>query len=157
MLHSIFFPFPLLQGDRGAGGATLPGAEYGAQCNPTEYSARVQLPASSPWVLAVGSTMEAKLPESNGLGPAACMGPISQKFTSTGFIFPSDPLELPEYQKNAVEGYMNSDAYQHWPFQPSIDKPGRGIPDVSAYGNNIPVVFEDKTGNLVPYSGSGTG
>ena len=100
--------------------------------------------------------MEAKLLESNGLGPAACMGPISQIFTSTGFIYPSNILELPEYQKNAVEGYINSDAYKHWPFQPQIDSPGRGIPDVSAYGNNIPIVSEAQNGDLTAATAGGT-
>ena len=51
------------------------------------------------WVLPVGATMEADLEELNGLGPAACMAPIGGMITSTGFIYPSDVLELPEYQK----------------------------------------------------------
>ena len=100
--------------------------------------------------------MEADLEELNGLGPAACMGPIGGMITSTGFIHPSDVLELPEYQKKAVEGYMNSDAYEHWPFQPNIDSPGRGIPDVSAYGNNIPSVSEAKNGDLTATPTGGT-
>ena len=101
--------------------------------------------------------MEADLKELNGLGPAACMGPIGGGITGTGFIHPSNVLELPEYQKKAVEGYMNSDAYEHWPFQPDIDLPGRGIPDVSAYGNNIPFVSEaNKNGDLEATIASGT-
>ena len=100
--------------------------------------------------------MEANLEELNGLGPAACMGPIGGGITSTGFIHPYDVLELPEYQKKAVEGYMNSDAYKHWPFQPHIDLPGRSIPDVSAYGNNIPFVFEGKNGELTATIQGGT-
>ena len=96
--------------------------------------------------------MEAKLLESN----AACMGPISQMITSTGFIYPSNILELPEYQKNAVEGYINSDTYHHWPFQRHIDSPGRGIPDVSAYGNNIPIVSEAQNGDLTAATVGGT-
>ena len=100
--------------------------------------------------------MEADLNELKGLGPAACMGPISGMITSTGFIHPSEVLELPDYQKNAVEGYMKSDAYHHWPFQPNIDLPGRGIPDVSAYGTNIPFVSEAENGNLMAYPTSGT-
>ena len=100
--------------------------------------------------------MEADLDELKGLGPAACMGPIGGMITSTGFIHPSNVLELPEYQKNAVEGYMNSDAYKHWPFQPHIDSPGRGIPDVSAYGNNIPFVFKGKNGELTATIQGGT-
>ena len=100
--------------------------------------------------------MEADLEELNGLGPAACMAPIGGMITSTGFIYPSDVLELPEYQKKAVEGYMNSDAYQHWPFQPKIDLPGRGIPDVSAYGNNIPYVSEAENGDLTTTPEGGT-
>ena len=100
--------------------------------------------------------MEADLEELNGLGPAACMGPISGMITSTGFIHPSEVLELPDYQKNAVEGYMKSDAYHHWPFQPNIDLPGRGIPDVSAYGNNVPMVSEAENGDLTVSSSGGT-
>ena len=100
--------------------------------------------------------MEADLKELNGLGPAACMAPVQGSVTSTGFIHPSNVMALPEYQKNAVEGYMKSDAYQHWPFQPSFDKPGRGIPDVSAYGNNVAYVGEAQNGDLFTSTVSGT-
>jgi len=145
-------------GDRGAGGDSIPSGipDSNSPCSPTEYFATVASPASSEWVLAVGATMEADLEELNGLGPAACMAPIGGMITSTGFIYPSDVLELPEYQKKAVEGYMNSDAYQHWPFQPKIDLPGRGIPDVSAYGNNIPYVSEAENGDLTTTPEGGT-
>jgi hypothetical protein len=93
--------------------------------------------------------MDADVTDKDKLEPVACMGPIGLDITTTGVISPSDIVELPEYQKDAVEGYVSSEAFRNWPFQPrSIPSPGRGILDVSVYGNNIPLVLEDSDGNL---------
>jgi len=140
-------------GDRGAAGTNLDGP-----CSPTEYypEGGALLPVGSPWILSVGATMEADLFESDGLGPAACMAPIGGFITSTGRIQSADEAKLPDYQKTAVEGYLESDAYKYWPLKASFDSPGRGIPDVAAYGNNIPGVLEQKDGALQALPQGGT-
>lgn len=141
-------------GDRGA----TDGQFVDSPCTPTEVNDYTfQLPVTSQWALAVGGTMEAYSRELDDLTTTACMGNIGQQITSTGYILTSDVIELPEYQKEAVEGYLSSDTYQHWPFQPgTISTPGRGIPDVSAYGNDIPLVNVDADGNLTVDNAGGT-
>lgn len=136
----------LLKGDRGTGGQS--GLFEDGPCSPDKYRDYATTSAS-PWVLAIGATMEADVADEDNLETVACMGPIGLIITSTGYISPSDMAELPEYQKDAVKGYLSSEAFRNWPFQPrSIPSPGRGVPDVSAYGNNIPQVAEDSDGNL---------
>ena len=115
------------------------------------------MPTTSQWALSVGATQEAYSSELDDLTTTVCMGNIGQLITSTGYVVPSDVMELPNYQKKAVEGYLSSDTYQQWPFQPgAITTPGRGIPDVSAYGNAIPHVDVNAVGNLISTTQSGT-
>lgn len=125
-------------GDRGA--ADLAGNQT---CNPSDFTAYLQnTPVMSSWVL-VGATQQAQLPGLNGaIGPIACMGPSSLAITSTGTIYPSSVIPMPEYQNETVFGYLNSAEFQNSPYPPhatDIPSPGRSIPDVSAFGAFIPI------------------
>ena len=97
------------------------------------------------WVLSVGATQQAQLPGTNGaIGPVTCMGPTSLAITSTGKIFPSNLIAMPDYQAQAVADYLNSEEFKSWNYPPhTIASPGRSIPDVSAYGAFIPTMLED--------------
>jgi len=79
--------------------------------------------------------------------------------TSGGMITEanSSNLELPEYQKKAVEGYLKSQSFKEWPFLPKeISSPGRAYPDVSAFGTNVPIVIQDSDGASVNAPVGGT-
>ena len=140
-------------GDRGAAGV---GAK---PCNPFEetfdYGA---VPAMSSWVLAVGATQQAQLPGENGpIGSVACMGPNSLAITSTGKILSSDVMPMPDYQSKAVRGYLKSTEFKNWPYTPrKIPSPGRGIPDVSAFGAFIPSTLEDGSNTVFSINEGGT-
>jgi hypothetical protein len=78
MLYSSFDFFLSLKGDRGTGGASgvfdddFDGVQL---CSPDKY-VDYTLIASSPWILAVGATMDADVTDGDKLEPVACMGPI---------------------------------------------------------------------------------
>ena len=110
-------------------------------------------PATSPYVTAVGATMDIRMAPGEEPVVAACMGPLGGGITSGGGF--SWVYERPDWQSSAVEGYLAKD-HSAFPYLPAIDKPdkdlnrfdnfnpdGRGVPDVSLYGYNIPILDED--------------
>jgi tripeptidyl-peptidase-1 len=99
-------------------------------------------PGSSPYVTSVGAIMDVRMAEGEDPVLAACMGPSGAGFTSGGGF--SNMYGRPEWQEEAVSEYLGKDhsGYKYYPgqgqtgFAPS----GRGYPDVSFYGYNIPII-----------------
>ena len=99
-------------------------------------------PASSPYVTSVGAIMDVRMAEGEDPVLAACMGPSGAGITSGGGF--STMYGRPEWQEEAVSEYLGKDhsGYKYYPgqgqtgFAPS----GRGYPDVSFYGYNIPII-----------------
>lgn len=114
--------------------------------------------AMYPWILAVGATQQAQLPGQNGhIGTVACMGPTSLSITSTGRIFSSAVIPMPGYQADAIAEYLNSSEFKSFPYPPrTIPSPGRGIPDVSAFGAFIPDAEELQNGTVMSEITGGT-
>jgi hypothetical protein len=99
-------------------------------------------PGSSPYVTSVGAIMDVRMAEGEDPVLAACMGTSGGGITSGGGF--STMYGRPEWQEEAVSEYLGKDhsGYKYYPgqgqtgFAPS----GRGYPDVSFYGYNIPII-----------------
>ena len=110
-------------------------------------------PASSPYVTSVGAIVDVRMAEGEDPVLAACMGPSGAGFTSGGGF--STMYGRPEWQEEAVSEYLGKDhsGYKYYPgqgqtgFAPS----GRGYPDVSFYGDNIPIIDD---GDIVVSGGT---
>jgi len=102
-------------------------------------------PATSPYVTAVGATMDVRMSEGEEPVLAAAMAQAGGTITSGGGF--SNVYTRPEWQDDAVAGYFdtNPSMFKYFPGKSTAGKAGftpsgRGIPDVSLYGYNIPVV-----------------
>ena len=164
-------------GDNGATEGTVEGVQEGVgpggHCNtivdttadPTWFNtyskyvvgtsfASVSWPATSPYVTAVGATMDVRMSEGEEPVLAAAMAQAGGKITSGGGF--SSIYTRPEWQDSAVAGYFdtNPSNFKYFPGkstagQAAFTPSGRGIPDVSLYGYNIPII----TGGRVSSSG----
>jgi len=103
-------------------------------------------PASSPYVTSVGAIMDVRMAEGEDPVMATCMAPSGGAITPGGGF--STLYARPEWQEEAVSEYLGKDhsGYKYYPgqgqtgFAPS----GRGYPDVSLYGYNIPIIDDGK-------------
>ena len=117
-------------------------------------------PASSPYVTSVGATMvsnhvaevcnvdQVYAMQSNSSMPFACpettVGEIvcstqrGSMITSGGGF--SKRFPQPEYQREAIEEYLSQvEVNEHL-----FNKAGRGYPDLSATGSNVPIIFQKR-------------
>ena len=115
-----------------------------------------QYPASSPYVTSVGAIMDVRMAEGEDPVMAACMAPSSGLITSGGGF--SVLYDRPEWQEEAVSEYLDRDhsGYKYYPgqSQTGFAPTGRGYPDVSFYGYNIPVITGDEISGFAGTSAS---
>jgi len=112
-------------GDSGPGNACVSNINNGTIFEPT-------YPAGCPWVTSIGATI--------GTNPERAV-----TYSSGGF---SNYFDQPNYQKTAVNTYLNSIGDTYAPY---YNRSGRAIPDLSAQGSNFAVF--DK-GSLTMLSGT---
>ena len=118
------------------------------------------LPASSPWVTAVGAVMHSRTHPGAKPSLVACSAGGGSLVTSSGgFGFYNDAHSpgLPSWQKAVVTAYINAHKGDPtWPLQPSLNPYanvsfnsstgggattyGRGFPDIALVGMNVAVV-----------------
>ena len=115
-----------------------------------------QYPASSPYVTSVGAIMDVRMAEGEDPVMAACMAPSGGLITSGGGF--SVLYDRPEWQEEAVSEYLDRDhsGYKYYPGQgqTGFAPTGRGYPDVSFYGYNIPVITCDEISGFAGTSAS---
>ena len=110
-------------------------------------------PTASNLVTSVGAIMDVRMSVDEDPVMAACMGAQGGFITSGGGF--SEIYDRPEWQEDAVSEYLAMD-HSDFEFYPGADynPSGRGYPDVSAYGYNIPVINQDdKRESLITLSG----
>jgi hypothetical protein len=98
-------------------------------------------PTASPLVTSVGAIMDVRMSEDEDPVMATCMGASGGFITSGGGF--SEIYDRPKWQEDAVSEYLELD-HSDFQFYPGADynPSGRGYPDVSAYGFNIPIITE---------------
>lgn len=127
-------------GDSGV--AADPGFCLSADGTPSIYGNvfAPSFPANCPWATTVGATTLKG--DSLDDGERAITG-----FQSGGGF--SNVFHQPEYQKTAVDPYLQNHAPAYW--KDTYNRTGRGYPDVSAVGFNIATIL---LGKLVPAEGT---
>merc|ERR1712072_1317838 len=103
-------------------------------------------PATSPYVTSVGATMDVRMSEGSEPVVAACMAPMGGGITGGGGF--STIYDRPAWQEDAVSEYLAMDHsdFPYFPGNTGVGQvralaSGRGAPDVSLYGFNIPFYF----------------
>ena len=101
-------------------------------------------PATSPYVTSVSATMDVRMSEGSEPVVAACMAPMGGLITAGGGF--STIFDRPAWQEDAVSEYLAMDHsdFPYFPGSTSVGQvralaSGRGSPDVSLYGFNIPL------------------
>ena len=110
-------------------------------------------PTASNLVTSVGAIMDVRMSVDEDPVMATCMAAQGGFITSGGGF--SEIYDRPEWQEDAVSEYLAMD-HSDFEFYPGADynPSGRGYPDVSAYGYNIPVIDQDaKRERLISLSG----
>lgn len=108
-----------------------------------------EFPASCPFVTSVGGTTN--LANETAATKQTISGLISKlSYTASGGGF-SNLFERPAYQDNAVPGYVSGHIPASYYNKSGFNASGRGIPDISAFSTNFPVVWE---GITIPIGGT---
>ncbi|KAK4542455.1 hypothetical protein LTR36_006707 [Oleoguttula mirabilis] len=106
-------------------------------------------PASCPFVTSVGGT--ANMANETAATQQTITGLISKlPYTASGGGF-SNLFERPSYQDTAIEPYVSEQIPASYHSKSGFNSLGRGIPDVSAFSTNFPVVW---AGIAVPIGGT---
>ncbi|KAH9826491.1 Peptidase S8/S53 [Teratosphaeria destructans] len=108
-----------------------------------------EFPASCPYVLAVGGTTN--LVDETAATQSTITGAIAKlSYTASGGGF-SNLFPFPDYQQPDQPIYMRDHVPVSYRSLSGYSSNGRGIPDVSAFSTNFPVVYNGAT---VPISGT---
>jgi len=129
-------------GTRGEDSCSPDGSSYLTPENPT----------ASPLVTSVGAIMDVRMSEDEDPVMATCMGASGGLITSGGGF--SEIYDRPKWQEDAVSEYLAMD-HSDFEFYPGADynPSGRGYPDVSAYGFNIPIISDFHGEDTIQLSG----
>lgn len=108
-----------------------------------------EFPASCPFVTSVSGTTNMLAEE--GVTKTTITGLINKiSYTATGGGF-SNLFSRPSYRNHTVSQYIANHVPESYYSDLGFNSSGRGIPDVSAFGTNFPVVCESVT---VPIGGT---
>eukprot|EP00463_Aulacantha_scolymantha_P004414 TRINITY_DN5530_c0_g1_i1.p1 TRINITY_DN5530_c0_g1~~TRINITY_DN5530_c0_g1_i1.p1 ORF type:complete len:169 (+),score=19.93 TRINITY_DN5530_c0_g1_i1:453-959(+) len=105
-----------------------------------DFSLWPSWPASSPWITAVGST---RFVNNAGSGPEMA----TDQFGSGGGF--SSMFPVPEYQKDAIASYFNTEPASKLPPGEFYNRAGRATPDISGLGEGYQVIVRGKRYPLV--------
>ncbi|SMQ46832.1 unnamed protein product [Zymoseptoria tritici ST99CH_3D7] len=102
-----------------------------------------KFPASCPYVTSVGGTTD--LSSETAATKDTIKGVLNQAgFTASGGGF-SNYFPRPSYQDKVVPSYISSHVPESYQSKSGYNASGRGIPDVSAFSTNAPVMYNNLT------------
>lgn len=108
-----------------------------------------EFPSSCSWVTSVGGTTN--LADESAATQQTLTGLINKfSYTASGGGF-SGLFSRPQYQENAVVPYISNYIPASYASKSGFNASGRGIPDVSAFSTNFPVIWNGLT---IPIGGT---
>ena len=98
-----------------------------------------EFPASCPWVTAIGGTVDLANEVGATQSSLKGTGVGNLGYTSSGGGF-SNLFARPDYQDGFVDSYISKNVPSTYEGKSGYNSSGRGVPDVSAFSSNLPVV-----------------